>query len=319
MPSTLALVVALARPSVAILDHVVRQQPAEERRPLARPVRQDARHQAAVVVVEHRQRHAAEEREGMDVAVGPRLGRRRRVGADVTGIAVRQVEGEEVRLLLDPADHHQRLAEVRLGVTGRMVQRHEHLPAAPLVLAQIGLHDGVAAGEPVLVAQPVEDPLRGVTLLARAVRVLAQPSVDDLGEPVQLRPLHRRRPPVAGRHRIDDHLVDAVARDPEVTRDGALAHALPEVGVANLPIHLHGENAPALPAARKDNVADFYAARRGLIPPLPWQTFSPPFSSERRPMLGQLRCSKKPDNGQSSKILSLVLSQTERPLLRWHP
>ena len=27
------------------------------------------------------------------------------------------------------------------------------------------------------------------------------------------------------------------------------------------------------------NVADFYAARRGLIPPLPWPTFSPPFSA----------------------------------------
>ena len=26
-------------------------------------------------------------------------------------------------------------------------------------------------------------------------------------------------------------------------------------------------------------MADFYAARRGIIPPLPWPTFSPPFSS----------------------------------------
>ena len=151
-PLDAALVIALAGSAVAILDDVVRQQPAEERRPLACPVRQDARHQAAVVVVEHRQRHAAEEREGMDMAVGPRLGRRRRVGPDVTGVAVRQVEGEEVRLLLDPADHHRAfLAEVRLGVAGRMMQRHEHLAAAPLMLAQIRLHDRVAAGEPVLI------------------------------------------------------------------------------------------------------------------------------------------------------------------------
>jgi hypothetical protein len=27
-------------------------------------------------------------------------------------------------------------------------------------------------------------------------------------------------------------------------------------------------------------VDDFYAARSGLIPPLPWSTFSPPFSIE---------------------------------------
>jgi hypothetical protein len=164
---------------------------------------------------------------------------------------VRKVEDEEVRLLLDPADHDQRLAEIGLGVPGRVVQRHEHLAAAPLMLAQVRLHDGVAAGEPVLVPQAVENPLGRVPLLARTVQVLAQPRVDDLGEPVQLRPLHRRRPPVARRHRVDDHLVDAVARDPEVARDRPFAQALPEVGPPNLPIQLHGENAPALPAVRE--------------------------------------------------------------------
>lgn len=179
---------------------------------------------------------------------------------------------------LDPADHHQRLAEVRLGVAGRVVKRHEHLPAAPLVLAHVRLHDGVAAGEPVLLPQPVENPLRGVALLSRAVQVLAQPSVDDLGEPVELRPLDRRRPAIAGRHGVHDHLVDAVARDAEVTRDGALAHALPEVGPAYLPIQLHSENPPPSLPPERANVADFYAARRGLIPPLPWPTFSPPFA-----------------------------------------
>jgi hypothetical protein len=34
---------------------------------------------------------------------------------------------------------------------------------------------------------------------------------------------------------------------------------------------------PSLPPGRA-NVADFYAARRGIIPPLPWPTFSPAFS-----------------------------------------
>ena len=32
-------------------------------------------------------------------------------------------------------------------------------------------------------------------------------------------------------------------------------------------------------------VDDFYAARSGLIPPLPWSTFSPPFSPELIPAL----------------------------------
>ena len=47
-----ALVVALAGAAVAVPDQVVRQEPAEEPRPLAGPVGQDARHQAAVVVVD---------------------------------------------------------------------------------------------------------------------------------------------------------------------------------------------------------------------------------------------------------------------------
>ena len=109
----------------------------------------------------------------------------------------------------------------------------------------------IAAGEPMLVPKAIEDPLGGVALLARAVRILQQPLVDDLCEPVQLRPLDRRRPPIPRRCRIHDHLVDAVARDPEVTRDPTLGHALPEIGPAHLPIQLHGENASALPAARK--------------------------------------------------------------------
>jgi hypothetical protein len=37
---------------------------------------------------------------------------------------------------------------------------------------------------------------------------------------------------------------------------------------------------PSLPPGRA-NVADFYAARSGLIPPLPRPTFSPAFSAER--------------------------------------
>ena len=68
----------------------------------------------------------------MDVAVDPGLGRCRWIGPDEAGVAMRQVEGEEVRLLLDAADHHHRFAEIGLGMAGRVGQRHEHLPAAPL-------------------------------------------------------------------------------------------------------------------------------------------------------------------------------------------
>jgi hypothetical protein len=150
----------------------MRQEAAEQPRPLAGPVGQDARHQAAVVVVEHRPRHATEEREGVDVAVDPGLGGRRRIGADEAGVALRQVEGEEMRRLLDAADEHCRFAEIGLRVAGRVVQRHEHLAAATPMLADVVLHDGVAAGEPMLVSQPLEHPLGRVALLGALAEIL---------------------------------------------------------------------------------------------------------------------------------------------------
>ena len=51
-----------------------------------------------------------------------------RVGLDEAGVRVRQVEAEEVDLLPDAADHRHRLAEVDLGMAGRMGERDEHLP-----------------------------------------------------------------------------------------------------------------------------------------------------------------------------------------------
>ena len=160
--SRLALVVALARASVAVAEQVGREKPAEERGPLPRPVGQDPRHQASVLVVEHRDRDLAEEGEGMDVAVDPGLGRRRRIATHEAGVAVRQVHDEEMRLLPHPADDHQRLAEIGLRIPRRMRQRHEHLAAAAQALPHMILHDRVAAGEAVLIAKPLEHPLRSV-------------------------------------------------------------------------------------------------------------------------------------------------------------
>ena len=106
----------------------MRQEPAEQAGALAGAIRQDARHQASVVVVEHRLRHPAEESKSMNVAIHPSLGRCRWIGPNVTRIAMRQVEREEVGFLLDPADHHQGFAEISLGVARGVVQRDKHLP-----------------------------------------------------------------------------------------------------------------------------------------------------------------------------------------------
>ncbi len=143
--------------------------------------------------------------------VHPRLGRRRRVGPHVAGVAVRKIEHEEVRLARDTPDHRPRLAEVRLPMPRRMDQRHEHLsPPAPM-LAHMILHNRVAAAEPVLGPKTVENALRRVPLLGQLLQIVPQPPVDDLDEPVQLRTPKRRRPPIARRRRKLQHLLHALA------------------------------------------------------------------------------------------------------------
>ena len=250
----------------------MRQEPAEERGPLARPVRQDLRHETPVVVVEGRDRHLAEEGKGVDVTINPSLSSGRRIGPDITGIAVRQVEDEEVRLLLDAADNHNRLAEIGLGVPGRMGQRHKHLPAAPFALPHVILHDRVAAGETVLVPEPLEHPLGRMALLAMDIEIAFQPAIDDLGEPVQLRALDRCRAAVTRRHRERHDLVDGVARDVEMTRRCALAHAV-GTGQPNLSIKFHGIHLQTLHAA----------ARRAK-----WPVFTPPAAGLSRRYRGRV-------------------------------
>jgi len=64
-----------------------------------------------------------------------------------------------------------------------------------------------------LFAQTIKYPPGGMALLAMHSTIPVQPSVDDLGEPVQFWALDRNRPPVTGRHRERYRLVDSVARD----------------------------------------------------------------------------------------------------------
>src|SRR5690606_33269868 len=137
---------------------VMRLQAAEQRGTDARAVRLDLRDQAAVVVVKHRLRHPAEEGEGMDMPVHPRFRRRRRIGPHETGIAVRQVHDEEMRLLLNTGDADDGLAKTRLRISRRMGQWHEHLLAPPLSLAHVILDDRVAAGETMLGPKPFAYP-----------------------------------------------------------------------------------------------------------------------------------------------------------------
>ena len=142
------LVVAFAGAPVPVPDEVVREESAEKLCAPARPVTLDPRHKTPIVVVEHRQRHRAEERERVHVSVDPCLGRRRGVRPNVRCVAVRQVEGEEMDFLLDPANERPCFAEISLPMPRRMNQRHVHLPAPAMMLAHVVLHDRVPPVKP---------------------------------------------------------------------------------------------------------------------------------------------------------------------------
>ena len=88
-----------------------------------------------------------------------------RIGLHEAAVAVGQVQDEAVSLSLHPADYHQGLPEVALGVARRVGQRHEHLFCLTAVLPHIVLDDGVSAVETVLVSEPLEDAFGGVALL----------------------------------------------------------------------------------------------------------------------------------------------------------
>ncbi len=62
---------------------------------------------------------------------------------------------------------------------------------------QSGQSGGGAAGEPMFGPKPLMNRFGRVPLLAVPRLIAAQPGVDDLGEPIQLRALDRRLAPVA--------------------------------------------------------------------------------------------------------------------------
>src|SRR4051812_43534423 len=140
----------------------MRLQLAEHARPLPHPVAQNARHRQRCIVVQDRARHLAEEAERGVVPVTERFSGFRRIGLHETGVAVRQVHRKEVDLALHPGDFCQCLAEIHLCMTRIVPQRHEYLAMPQPPRQHVVLYDGDPAGVAVLVAKPLEDPLRGM-------------------------------------------------------------------------------------------------------------------------------------------------------------
>ena len=77
---------------------------------------------------------------------------------------------------------HPGFPEVALGVARRMGQGHKHLLRPAAVLPHIVLDHGVLAAEPMLVPEPLEDPLCCAALLPGTPEAVCQDLVDDAGE-----------------------------------------------------------------------------------------------------------------------------------------
>ena len=122
------------------------------------------------------------------------------------------------------------LAEVRLGLTRRMGQRHEHLALTTALFSHVILDDGVAARKAVLVAETVEDPLRRMALLAVNRAVIDQNTVNDSRERIQLRARRRLAAAVARGLRMAKHLLHSLSRYAKPTCRLALAQTINMTG-----------------------------------------------------------------------------------------
>ena len=209
------------------------------------------------------------------------LGRLPRIGLDEPDVGMGQDQAEEGDLLPLPPQLHHRLAEVDLGMARRVMQWNEGLARRLPPGTHIVLHDGIAAAEPVLVPQPLEDPVRRVALLARYVRIRVrlQDRVDDTGEPVQLGPPDRLRPAVARRRRVAQHLLHRATVDAEPPARLVMAQTLVDNRQSNRRIELHAVHLLPLVATDKGPwLAHFCAAATGPSSRSAWCIIPPPLT-----------------------------------------
>jgi len=195
-----------------------------------------------------------------ELPVAECLGRLGGVGLDEEGVRMRQGHRKIVQLAFDAADHADCLAKIHLGVPRRMRQRHKHLARPPFLLPHVIRDDGDAAGEPVLVPEPLMDPLRRMPLLLQLACVVLQDLVDDRNERIELRPGRRLRSPIAWWHRVLQDLRNRLKVDPEHPRRFALAHSLDVARPAHPVVKLHNIYLPPSARSPRAQDAEFYSA-----------------------------------------------------------
>ena len=236
-----ALLVAPGDPAEAVREQKMALQPQElpGQRPLVRP--HDPADRELRVVVRRLRRHTTEERERLDMPGLERLGALSWIRRHKERVRVGQRHHRQRRLQPHPGDLDGRLAEVELGLAGRLAQRHEHLAADPNLLRDIAANRDLAPGVAVLVAQPLEDPPGRVALLTRRrrIRVERQDPVDHPDKRTKLRPLPRHLPPIPRRLGVRQHLLERPPANPVLTTDLPPRDTLDEHLPSNLTPQLH--------------------------------------------------------------------------------
>src|SRR5450759_5950386 len=149
------------------------------------------------------------------------------------GIRVRQVKSEEVDLALYAPDDADGLTKVGLSMPRRMHQRHEHLLRPLPPAGHIILHNRDATREPILIAEPLEDPLRRMLLLLRSRLVVPKNAVDHCNKWIKLRLRRWLLAHITRRHREPYHLGYRPRVKPEPSCRLAMAQPLNLYRIAN--------------------------------------------------------------------------------------
>ena len=109
------------------------------------------------------------------------------------------------------------------------------------------LHHRIAAAEPMLVAQPLEYPLRRMPLLHRRRAVRFQDRVDHRQQRAELRLRNRLRARVARRQREPAHLQHRLAAQPEYPRRLTTAIPLDKNEMSDGGVNFHGKHSRPTP------------------------------------------------------------------------
>ena len=133
---------------------------------------------------------------------------------------------EKMRPQQNTGDDRISLAEVRLSVTRRVHQRHEHLPLTITPFPHVILDDGLFTRKAMFIAKTLEYPFRRVALLAMNRSVILQNTVDDIREGVQLRARRWLAPLIPRRLRMPKHLLHRLAGNAKPARRLSLAQPI---------------------------------------------------------------------------------------------